>query len=126
MADYYQSEQEINAVVAGFEECTTAKDGFTHLSHLTVAAYYLLNSTPEEAFQKMRVGLLRFLNHHGVDLTKYKDQLTWAWIERVQSVIEQIDSRASLVAVTNTVLDQLGTTRITLEGQGESGDLSIH
>jgi hypothetical protein len=125
MADHYQSEQEIHAVVAGFEQCTTAKDGFPHLSHLTVAAYYLSQSTPEEAFQKMRYGLLRFLDHHGVGLTKYKDELTWAWIEQVQSVVKQIDSGASLVAVTNTVLDRLGTIRITLEDQGDGSDLAI-
>jgi len=125
MADHYQSEQEIHAVVAGFEQCTTAKDGFTHLSHLTVAAYYLSTSTPEEAFQKMRYGLLRFLDHHCVGLTKYKDELTRAWIEQVQSVVEQVDSAASLVAITNTVLDRLATIRITLEDQGDGSNLPI-
>ena len=62
----YQNEKEIAAVVAGFEKCTTGKDEFTHRSHLTVAVYYLRNSTPDQAFRKMRAGLFRFLDHHGV------------------------------------------------------------
>ena len=57
----YQNVQEIEAVVAGFEDCTTSKDAFTHLSHLTVGAYYLQTSTQDIAFEKMRVGLFRFL-----------------------------------------------------------------
>ena len=66
MGIHYQTAQEIEAVVAGFENCTTANEQFTHLSHLTVAAYYLCTSTPDETFEKMRFGLLRFLDHHGV------------------------------------------------------------
>jgi hypothetical protein len=115
----YQSEQEIVAVVSGFENCTTTKEGFTHLSHLTVGAYYLCHSTPAEAFERMRSGLLRFLNHHGVGQTKYKDRLTWAWIEAIQIVIEQMEPGSSLVAVTNEVIARLGESRITVEDDCE-------
>ena len=117
MADHYASEQEIDAVVAGFENCTTSKDEFTHLSHLTVAAYYLCNSTPDETFEKMRFGLLRFLEHHGVDRAKYNDRVTWAWIKQIQSVIEQMDAESSLVAITNAVLERLGESRLALDDQ---------
>jgi hypothetical protein len=110
MADYYASEQEVEAVVSGFENCTTSKEEFTHLSHLTVGAYYLCNSTPDESFQKMRFGLLRFLDHHGVDSGKYSDCVTWAWIERIQSVIEQVDGDSSLAGIVNTVILRLGSS----------------
>lgn len=123
MADYFQTEQEIAEVVEGFEQCTTGKDGFSHIRHLTVAAYYLSNSTPDEAFQKMRFGLLRFLDHHGVGRKHYKEQLTWAWIKQIQSVIEQMDSGSSLVATTNAVVQRLGESRIVLDDQPEDGEL---
>ena len=119
MANHYQTEKEIAAVVGGFEQCTTGKDGFTHISHLTVATYYLCHSTPDEAFQKMRSGLLRFLDHHSVGRAKYKDGLTWAWIKQIQSVIEQMDSGSSLVAITNAVVERLGESRIVLEDSPE-------
>ena len=115
MSDHYQSEQEIAAVVAGFEQCTTGKSEFTHLSHLTVAVYYLHNSTPDQAFQKMSAGLFRFLDHHGVGRTKYNEQLTRSWITLIQGVVNELDPKLSLVATTNIVLDRLGDSRIAIE-----------
>ena len=120
MTDRYQSGEEIAAVVRGFEDCTTPKDQFTHQSHLTVATYYLCNSTADETFAKMRVGLLRFLNHHGVDPAKYNDRVTRAWIEQVQNVSEQMGPAATLLAITNAVLDRLGDSRIAVTPDNET------
>ena len=119
MGNHYQTEQEIEGVVAGFENCTTSKEGFTHLSHLTVATYYLRNSTPDQTFEKMRLGLLRFLDHHGVGRAKYSDRVTWAWIGQIQSVIEQMDPLSPQLAITNAVLDRLGNARIADTPDGE-------
>ena len=115
MTEHYKTEQEIAAVVDGFENCTTSKEEFTHLSHLTVATYYLRNATPDEALEKMRSGLFRFLDHHAVGQGKYKEQLTRAWLNLVREVVElveQANPEASLVEVTNMVLDRLGDSRI--------------
>ena len=60
-------------MVSGFEQCTTAKDDFTHLSHLTVAVYYLRSLSIDEAVVKMRAGLFHFLGHHGIDRAKYNE-----------------------------------------------------
>ena len=115
----YQTVKEIEAVVAGFEDCTTPRDQFTHLSHLTVGAYYLHTSTPDIAFEKMRSGLFRFLDHHGVDRSKYNERVTRAWLEQIQRVIEQSDSNSSLVSLTNAVLEQLGAFRLPIEATSE-------
>ena len=80
MAGYYKDVREIEAVVNGFESCTTAKDDFSHRSHLTVAAYYLHGSNELDATQRMRAGLLRFLDHHGVGRAKFHETLTIFWI----------------------------------------------
>ena len=119
MPDHYHADDEIAAVVEGFENCTTSKEGFTHLSHLTVAAYYLRNSTPDEALQKMRSSLLRFLDHHDVARGKYSEQVTRAWIARVREVIEQTSHDASLIEVINAVLDRLGDSRIAIVSDDE-------
>jgi hypothetical protein len=119
VVNQYKNEQEIDAVVAGFEQCTTGKDEFTHLSHLTVAVYYLHHSTPDQAFQQMRSGLFRFLDHHGVGRTKYNEKLTLLWMALVQAVIEELDSDFSLVEVTNAVLARLSDSRIAVDGRGE-------
>lgn len=119
MTGYYKDASEIEAVVVGFEDCTTAKDAFTHLSHLTVGTYYLLNSTSAAALEKMRVGLFRFLDHHGVDRSKYNEQVTRTWLEQIQNVIQQSDSDASLVWLTNAVLEQLGAFCLPIEATSE-------
>lgn len=121
MADYFRSEQEIEAVVSGFESCTSSKEEFTHLSQLTVATYYLCNSTPEESFAKMRTGLVRFLNHHGVNPAKYSDRVTRAWIEQIRQICELMNQESSLVEMVNKVIADLGTARIPIERNDEAG-----
>lgn len=112
MTDYYHSEEEIIAVVEGFERCATSKEAFTHLSHLTVATYYLYNSTADESFKKMRSGLLRFLDHHGVDVGKYSDRLTYSWIEEIQQVIASMPQGTSLIEMVNAVMTRLASFRL--------------
>lgn len=119
MGDYYPTEQEIRDVVEGFESCTTGKDDFSHRSHLTVAVWYLRNSTPEEAFQKMCTSLLRFLNHHAVGRSVYNEQLTLAWINLVQDVIET-NPELPLVELTNLVVERLGRSRIVFDDQSQT------
>ena len=123
MAAYFRSEQEIEAVVSGFESCTSSKEEFTHLSHLTVATYYLCNSTPEESFAKMRTGLLCFLNHHGVNPAKYSDRVTRAWIEQIGQVCEMTNLESSLVEMVNKVIAELGTARIAIEPNDEASEV---
>ena len=124
MADYFKTQREIEAVVSGFENCTTSKEGFTHLSHLTVATYYLCNSTPEESFEKMRSGLLRFLKHHGVNSAKYSDRVTWAWIEQIHQVCQVTNQASSLVETVNRVIARLGHSRIPIERDCEAGEVN--
>ena len=124
MADYFNTEQEIEAVVSGFENCTTNKEEFTHLSHLTVATYYLRNSTPEESFEKMRSGLLRFLKHHGINSAKYSDRVTWAWIEQICQVCQLTNQDSSLVEIVNSVVAHLGHSRIPIERDGEAPEVN--
>jgi hypothetical protein len=108
MATQYQTESEIESLVQGLESCTIGKDDFPHRKHLTVAVWYLRQGTVEQAFEKMRTSLLRFLDHHGVNREKYKEELTRAWINLVHEVLETLDPNLSLVTLTNTVVERLG------------------
>lgn len=108
----YQSEREIEAVVTGFESCTTGADDFNHREHLTVAVWYLRNSTPEQAFHKMCSGLLRFLDHHEVGRAKYDEALTIKWIRLINEAIEEMNPDLSLLELTNAVVDRFGGSRL--------------
>jgi len=107
MEDHYQSEQEIEAVVDGFEQCTIAADKFRHREHLTVAVYYLRKATPDQAFEQMRSGLFRFLDHHGVNRGKYNEEVTRSWLARVHDISDELGPETSLLLLTNAVLVRL-------------------
>jgi hypothetical protein len=108
MATQYQTESEIESLVQGLESCTIGKDDFPHAKHLAVTVSYLRNSSVEQAFEKMRSNLLRFLDHHGINREKYKEELTRAWINLVNEELEMLDPNLSLVTLTNTVVERLG------------------
>ncbi len=120
--NYYKSAKEIEAVVSGFEECTTARDEFNHLSHLTVACYYLRTTTLEEAVTKMRTGLFRFLDHHKIDRAKYDEELTRNWFALLQSVMEKAKADDPLVTITNAVIDQLSNAQMIKRSVPSPGD----
>lgn len=115
MKSHYKTETEIESVVQGFESCTTGKDDFPHHKHLVVAVWYLRDGSVEQAFERMRSSLLRFLDHHGIDRGKYKEELTRAWINLVQSELEKITPNQSLVTITNTVIEQLSDMNVVFE-----------
>lgn len=112
MADAYQTEQEIEAVVNGFENCTIAPDRFRHREHLTVATFYLLNSTPDHALARMRASLHRFLDQHGVARGKYDEEVTRNWLALVQQVIGRPGAETSWLAITNRVIGELGAGKL--------------
>ncbi len=122
---HYQSEQEIEAVVEGFESCITGVDDLKHRDHLAVAVWYLCKSTPEQAFQKMCSGLLRFLDHHAVGRAKYDERLTMKWIRLIQDAIEEMNPELSLLEVTNIVIERFGDLRVVVDSTEVSDKLRV-
>ena len=119
MAGYYQDISEIEAVVNGFESCTTSKEDFSHRSHLTVAVYYLQGSGASDATERMRTGLHRFLDHHGVGRAKFHETLTIFWIKVVSALLERLDQKLTLPEQTNAVIESLGDSRLVFEYYSE-------
>lgn len=119
MGGYYQTEKQIEAVVQGFESCTLGKDEFNHREHLTVAVWYLRDSNPGQALDRMRSGLLRFLDHHGLGRAKYKETLTASWLKLIQNVMEQVGASLSLLEITNIVIERLSDSRVVCENSDE-------
>ena len=105
MSFLYETEQEIEDVVRGFETCTTPGDDFHHREHLVVAVYYLQTLSPADAVTKMRAGLLKFLEHHSEDTQKYSEEVTVFWIDAVATLLGKIGSQASLLKKCNHVID---------------------
>jgi hypothetical protein len=98
------SEHEIEQVVRGFETCETGASEFKHKDHLVVAVWYVHNLGREAALERMRAGLLRFIEHHGVDPKKYSETITRYWIERVDQRLNELGSDVSIVEKCNQIL----------------------
>jgi len=115
MKNTYKTVGEIAAVVSGFESCGTGKDDFKHREHLTVAVSYLSCSTQKQAADKMRIGLLRFLAHHGVGSEKYNETLTMFWVAMVRRTLAEIGSDSPLVGKCNRVIEALGNPALAFD-----------
>ena len=100
----YQSEDEIENVVRGFETCETAGDDFHHAEHLAVAVWYVHTMDRDAALDRMRAGLLRFLEHHGVEKGKYSETVTVFYIDKIAEKLSQMGPEVSVVEKCNAVL----------------------
>jgi hypothetical protein len=112
MSVQYKSEAEIKAVVSGFESCLTAKEEFSHQSHVTVAVWYLHHSTLEQATDSMRAGLFRFLDHHGLGRLKYHETLTVFWVRVIGNEMKGLSPDLSLLQLANTIIEKLSDSRL--------------
>jgi len=111
----YTNPSEIEAVVTGFENCTTGQDDFRHVDHLTLAVSYLITNPPEQAIAKMRESLFRFLDHHGINRQKYHETLTVFWIEFTDVTLKSRPDLESLVDKCNYVRRELANKELVRE-----------
>jgi hypothetical protein len=71
-----------------FEGCRFPPGEFGHRAHVRLAYVYLAEHDPDAAHQLMRDALLAFLRHHGVDVSKYHETMTRAWVLAVRHFME--------------------------------------
>ncbi len=102
--DTYQSEAEIEEIVHGFESCQTGADDFKHSHHLVVAIWYLQTMNRQAALGRMREALLRFLDHHVGETTKYSEEITSFWIDTVAEKLDEFGTDCSLVEKCNRIV----------------------
>lgn len=101
----YQSTDEIEAIVNGFEACTLRADEFRHREHLAVILRYLSKFSVPEAANRMRESLYRFLDHHLHDRQKYHETITLFWVKRVRAFLEEKEKPYNLAHVANEVIE---------------------
>ena len=61
---------------------------FNHRAHVRLAYVYLAEHATDVAHQLMQQALLNFLRHNGVDVSKYHETMTRAWIMAVRHFME--------------------------------------
>ena len=95
-----------------FESCEFADSELTHGTHLTVALCYVSSLTEEEATERMRAGIFRFLDHHGVARQKYNETITVFWIRLVRSFLDGKQTDRLLADLANELLKTHGDSKI--------------
>jgi len=71
-----------------FEACSFPPAEFNHRTHIRLAYVYLSEHDINAAHQMMRGALLSFLKYHAVDVSKYHETITLAWIMAVRHFME--------------------------------------
>jgi hypothetical protein len=109
-----KSEDEIEAIVRGFEDCTLPDSDFKHAQHLMVALSYLQRSrlTVPEATERMRGALYRFLDHYAGDRQAYNETITLFWIKLVNSFLEKTDRERPVADIFNEMLEAFGNSNL--------------
>jgi hypothetical protein len=91
-----------------FEACRFPPGGFNHRAHIRLAYVYLVDHDTDAAHRLMQQALLNFLRHNGVNVSKYHETMTRAWIMAVRHFMESSppsDSSEAFVEGNPSMLD---------------------
>lgn len=104
----YQKQEEIETLISEFEACTLPREKWTHHAHLTMALVYLKRYPVSDATEKIRSGIQRLNEAHGVKMTNdhgYHETITLFYIWAVGKYLQSADSNSSLVELANGLIN---------------------
>lgn len=78
-----------------FESGSLPPAEFSHRAHVRVAYAYLVDRDTTSAIAAMRDSLQEYLRHHGIDLSKYHETMTTAWILAVRHFMQKTPNAGS-------------------------------
>ena len=102
----YKTDEEINLLIAAFEERTLSKAEWTHAAHLTVGLYYCARHPFGAAKNLMSDGIYWLNDAHGTpntDASGYHETLTVFWLQTVAEFLEKSASK-SLAETANDLI----------------------
>ncbi len=80
---------------AEFEAGTFPPYRFDHRAHLRLSYAYLVDHDTETAHVRLRAALLNYLEHQGIDQSKFHETMTRAWVGAVRHFMEESVPAAS-------------------------------
>ena len=109
-------------LVAAFENRTLPKAEWTHGAHLTMGFWYVTHLPPEAALDKVRAGILRLNESHGVVSTPtsgYHETITRAYMRLIAAHLaeesaEEVAESGEWDHRANRVLERLGARDLLL------------
>jgi hypothetical protein len=103
----YKTETEINEVIKLFEAAKLPREKWRHAEHLTMAMRYALDNDFDEALNRMRSGILKLNDFHGVVTTNergYHETLTVIWTRAVFDFVKA-NPKKDLVETANEIIE---------------------
>lgn len=104
----YENEDEIFEVIEAFEKTTLPHDKWRHAEHLIMAMHYALHNNFDEALNKMRNGILKLNDFHGVVTTNergYHETLTVIWTRAVYDYVKSNPNK-DLIELANEIVSE--------------------
>ena len=123
----YNSDAEIESLVARFESFHLRPDELNHQAHVAITAWYYLKLPEPEAIERIYDGLQRFIRHY--DIKVYNETITLFWMKRIRSFIAASDITRPAFEIVNDAVKALGNSQMIFDyytkEQLESDDARI-
>ena len=103
----FNNENEIIEIIDSFETAVLPSINWKHREHLLLAAYFTASHDYETALEKMRSGILKLNDFHGVVTTPergYHETLTCFWVKVISEYVKQNKNR-SFFELVNEMID---------------------
>lgn len=91
-----------------FEAGRLSPADFDHRAHVRLAYVYLVEADDAAASDRMRSAILTFLDHHAIEVSKYHETMTRAWLLAVRHFMErtpEVGSAEAFIEATPLLLD---------------------
>ncbi|WP_315787595.1 hypothetical protein [Fischerella sp. JS2] len=114
----YQTVTQIENLITAFKNCTLPSCEWHHTAHLTVALYYLIEYEEKQASDRIRQAIQRYNAAIGIQTSKnsgYHETLTRFWIHMVRHYLSVNQKQASLLQLTNGLIDSYGNKHLPLQ-----------
>ncbi len=114
----YQTIHDIENLVTAFQNCTLPRCQWNHIAHLTVALYYLIYYGEKQAGERIRQDIQCYNAAMGIQTTKdsgYHETLTRFWVYIVRRYLSVNQQQASLLQLTNGLIDSYGNKHLPLQ-----------
>lgn len=103
----YRNRDEIERLVRAFEAGSLPKSEWTHRAHMTVALWYLIHCSGEEAARRIRLGIRRYNEAVRVENSRtggYHETLTlfWVWVVG-KYILSEGDARSTVDLINDCI-----------------------
>lgn len=103
--------ERIEQLVSDFESGALPPSEFHHAQHLAVALWYVTHYRWDEAVDRFRAGIMRYLGHHDVDPTKYHETVTLFWLHAVATFAADENADAEIAAKSDRLVAAWGDAK---------------